>query len=212
MGKLFPRNSELFVSLFVLAIALLLLVPLPTAVLDLLLALNLASAFFLLLVVLYLPSAVQLLAFPTILLLTTLFRLGLNVASTRLILSQGDAGRVIESFGTFLVGGELLVGVVVFAIITVINLLVIAKGSSRISEVAARFALDSLPGKQMSIDADLRAGLIAPQEAERRREQLRRESQLYGAMDGAMKFVQGDALAGIVIIFTNVIGGLRSHS
>lgn len=208
MGKLFQRNSELFVSLFVLAIALLLLVPLPTAVLDLLLALNLASAFFLLLVVLYLPSAVQLLAFPTILLLTTLFRLGLNVASTRLILSQGDAGRVIESFGTFLVGGELLVGVVVFAIITVINLLVIAKGSSRISEVAARFALDSLPGKQMSIDADLRAGLIAPQEAERRREQLRRESQLYGAMDGAMKFVQGDALAGIVIIFTNVVGGL----
>ncbi|NBW39897.1 hypothetical protein EBR25_02730 [bacterium] len=208
MTKGWPRISELFVSLFVAAIACLLLVPLPTAVLDILLALNLASAFFLLLVVLYLPNAVQLLAFPTILLLTTLFRLGLNVASTRLILSQGDAGQVIESFGTFLVGGELLVGVVVFAIITVINLMVIAKGASRISEVAARFALDSLPGKQMSIDADLRAGLISPQEAERRREQLRKESQLYGAMDGAMKFVQGDAIAGVVIIFTNVVGGL----
>ena len=137
-----PRNSELFVSLFVVAIALLLLVPLPTFLLDLLLVINLAIAFFLLLVVLYLPSAVQLLAFPTLLLLTTLFRLGLNVASTRLILSQGDAGEVIEAFGTFLVGGELLVGIVVFAIITVINLIVIARGASRISEVAARFALD----------------------------------------------------------------------
>ena len=140
-----PRNSEIFVSLFVIAIALLLLVPLPTFALDLLLVINLAIAFFLLLVVLYLPNAVQLLAFPTLLLLTTLFRLGLNVASTRLILSQGDAGHVIEAFGTFLVGGELLVGIVVFAIITVINLIVIARGASRISEVAARFALYSLP-------------------------------------------------------------------
>ncbi|MCB0330183.1 MAG: FHIPEP family type III secretion protein [Bdellovibrionales bacterium] len=203
-----PRNSELFISLFVIAIALLLLVPLPTIILDFLLVINLGIAFFLLLVVLYLPNAVQLLAFPTLLLLTTLFRLGLNVASTRLILSQGDAGQVIEAFGTFLVGGELVVGIVVFGIITIINLLVIARGAGRISEVAARFALDSLPGKQMSIDADLRAGLIAPQEAERRRDQLRKESQLYGSMDGAMKFVQGDAIAGIVIIFTNVIGGL----
>ena len=208
MFGILPRNSEIFVSLFVLAIALLLLVPLPTFILDLLLVVNLSVAFFLLLVVLYLPNAVQLLAFPTLLLLTTLFRLGLNVASTRLILSQGDAGEVIEAFGTFLVGGELLVGLVVFAIITVINLIVIARGASRISEVAARFALDSLPGKQMSIDADLRAGLISPQEAENRREALRKESQLYGAMDGAMKFVQGDAIAGIVIIFTNIIGGL----
>ncbi|MCB0320022.1 MAG: FHIPEP family type III secretion protein [Bdellovibrionales bacterium] len=202
------RKSELFVSLFVFAIALLLLVPLPTPLLDLLLVLNLGIALFLLLVVLYISDSVRLLAFPTLLLLTTLFRLGLNVASTRLILSQGDAGEVIEAFGTFLVGGEILVGVVVFAIITIINLIVIARGASRISEVAARFALDSLPGKQMSIDADLRAGLISPQEAEKRREQLRKESQLYGAMDGAMKFVQGDAIAGIVIIFTNVIGGL----
>ncbi|MCI5065448.1 flagellar biosynthesis protein FlhA [bacterium] len=208
MNRTLPRNSEIFVSCFVLAIALLLLVPLPTFILDLLLVINLAVAFFLLLVVLYMPNAVQLLAFPTLLLLTTLFRLGLNVASTRLILSDGDAGEVIEAFGTFLVGGKLLVGIVVFGIITVINLIVIARGSSRISEVAARFALDSLPGKQMSIDADLRAGLISPQDAERKREQLRKESQLYGAMDGAMKFVQGDALAGVVIIFTNVIGGL----
>ena len=197
---IFSNYSEILVAFFVISIALLLLVPLPTPILDILLVSNLALAFFLLLVVLYLSDSLRLLAFPTLLLLTTLFRLGLNVASTRLILSTGDAGAVIEAFGTFLVGGEILVGMVVFAIITLINLIVIAKGAGRISEVAARFALDSMPGKQMSIDADLRAGLIAPQEAERRREKLRKESQLYGSMDGAMKFVQGDAIAGVIII------------
>ena len=202
------RNNDLLLGVFVLAITAMLLLPLPTPVLDLLLVLNLSISLLLLLVGLYMPNAVALLAFPSLLLLTTLFRLGLNVASTRLILSQADAGQVIHAFGNFLIRGEVIVGVIIFTIITVVNYIVIAKGSSRVSEVAARFALDALPGKQMAIDADLRAGLITPQQAEEKREELRKESQLYGSMDGAMKFVQGDAIAGFFIIFTNILGGL----
>lgn len=202
------RRSDLVLAAFVVAITTMLLVPLPTPLLDVLLAANISFALLLLLVGLYMPNALALLAFPSLLLLTTLFRLALNVASTRLILSQGDAGRVIEAFGTFLIRGEIVVGIIIFTIITVVNFIVIARGASRVSEVAARFALDALPGKQMAIDADLRAGLVRPEEAQRRREELRKESQLYGAMDGAMKFVQGDAVAGFVIIFTNIIGGL----
>lgn len=202
------RRSDLILAAFVLAITAMLLVPLPTILLDFLLAANISVALLLLLVGLYMPNALALLAFPSLLLLTTLFRLGLNVASTRLILSQGDAGRVIEAFGSFLIRGEVMVGVIIFTIITIVNFIVIARGASRVSEVAARFALDALPGKQMAIDSDLRAGLIRPEEAQRRREDLRKESQLYGAMDGAMKFVQGDAVAGFFIILTNIIGGL----
>ena len=202
------RRSDLVLALFVVAITAMLLVPLPTALLDVLLAANISFALLLLLVGLYMPNALALLAFPSLLLLTTLFRLALNVASTRLILSQGDAGRVIEAFGTFLIRGEVIVGVIIFTIITVVNFIVIARGASRVSEVAARFALDALPGKQMAIDSDLRAGLLRPEEAQRRREDLRKESQLYGAMDGAMKFVQGDAVAGFFIILTNIVGGL----
>lgn len=195
-------------ALFVVGVASMLVLPLPTALLDVLLVLNLGLALLLLLVGLYMPNALALLSFPSLLLLATLFRLGLNIASTRLILSQGFAGDVIQAFGTLLIQGQILVGVIIFLILTIIQFVVIARGASRISEVAARFALDSLPGKQMSIDADLRAGLITPQEAERRREKLRKESQLYGAMDGAMKFVQGDAIAGLFIIATNILGGL----
>lgn len=203
-----PRISDILLALFVVAIAALLLVPLPTLLLDLLLSLNLCFSLLLLLSGLFTPNALALLAFPSLLLLTTLFRLGLNVASTRLILSQGYAGRVIETFGTFLIRGEIIVGIIIFLIITIVYYIVIARGASRVSEVAARFALDSMPGKQMSIDADLRAGNISREEAEQRREDLRKESQLYGSMDGAMKFVQGDAIAGFFIILTNIVGGL----
>lgn len=199
---------EFILAVFVLAIAAMLLIPLPTPLIDVLIVLNLAFSFLILLVSLYLPNALSLLSFPTLLLLSTLFRLALNVASSRLILAQGDAGVVIEAFGTLLVGGQVAVGIIVFTIITVVNFLVIARGSARVSEVAARFALDALPGKQATIDSDLRAGVISAGEAHKRRESLRKESQLYGAMDGSMKFVQGDAIAGFLIILTNIIGGL----
>jgi type III secretion protein V len=162
----------------------------------------------LLLVGLYVGSSSALFTFPSILLLSTLFRLGLNVASARLILSQGEAGRVIESFGTFLIRGEVIVGLIIFSIVTVVNFIVISNGAARVSEVAARFALDALPGKQAMIDNDARAGVISADEASRKRDELRRESQLYGSMDGAMKFVQGDAIAGILIIMANIFGGM----
>lgn len=202
------RLGDLVLAAFVIAITALLLVPLPTWLLDILLSLNLCLSLLLLLVGLYTPNALALLAFPSLLLLTTLFRLSLNVASTRLILTQADAGRVIETFGTFLIRGEIAVGIIIFLIITIVNFIVISRGASRVSEVAARFALDSMPGKQGAIDSDFRSGSISREEAERRREQLRKESQLYGSMDGAMKFVQGDAIAGFFIIMTNIIGGL----
>ncbi len=202
------RVSEVILALFVIAITALLLIPLPTLLLDLLLSVNLCLSMLLLLVGLYTPNALSLLSFPSLLLLTTLFRLGLNVASARLILSQAYAGKVIETFGTFLIRGEVVVGVIIFVIITIVNFIVISRGASRVSEVAARFALDAMPGKQMAIDADMRAGSISREEAERRRDDLRKESQLYGSMDGAMKFVQGDAIAGFFIILTNIVGGL----
>jgi type III secretion protein V len=202
------KFSSFLLAVFVLAIAALFILPLPTILLDFLITLNLGIAFLVLLVALYMPNTLSLLAFPTLLLLTTLFRLGLNVASCRLILSQANAGEVIEAFGTFLIRGQIVVGLVIFSIITIVNYIVIAKGASRVSEVAARFALDAWPGRQMTIDSDLRAGLLSVDEAQTRREILRKESQLFGAMDGAMKFVQGDALAGIFIILTNSIGGL----
>jgi len=202
------RFGDVILALFVVAITALLLIPLPTVVLDILISLNLCISLLVLLVGLYTPNALALLSFPSLLLLTTLFRLSLNVASARLILSQADAGRVIETFGTFLIRGEIVVGIIIFLIITIVNYIVISRGAGRVSEVAARFALDALPGKQMAIDADLRAGTISRSEAEKRRDELRQESQLYGSMDGAMKFVQGDAIAGLFIIVTNIVGGL----
>lgn len=202
------RIGDLVLVLIVGAIASMLIVPLPTTLLDFLLTINLSFSILLLLVGLYLPNSNALLSFPSILLLSTLFRLGLNVASSRLILSQADAGRVIEAFGTFLIRGEVVVGLIIFAIVTVVNFIVIASGAARVSEVAARFTLDSLPGKQLAIDSDMRAGLLSAEEAKRRRDDLRRESQLYGSMDGSMKFVQGDAIAGIIIVFANIFGGM----
>lgn len=195
-------------ALAVLAIVLLLVTPLPPLLLDGLLALNLAASAGILVVTLFTRSALGFASFPTLLLLTTLFRLALNVSSTRLVLSRGEAGRVIEAFGRVVVQGNAVVGAVVFAILTLVQLLVVAKGAERVAEVAARFSLDALPGKQMAIDADLRAGAIDEAGARRRRRALERESQLHGAMDGALKFVKGDAIAGIAIVLVNVTGGL----
>lgn len=202
------RFGDLLIGLFVIAVAALFLMPLPTVMLDLLLVFNLGFAVLLLLTVLFIAEPARLFVFPAMLLVSTLFRLGLNVASTRLILLDGYAGEVIQSFGQFLVRGEVIVGLVIFAIITIVNYIVVAKGASRVAEVAARFTLDGLPIKQMTIESDMKAGLLTNKEALNKREELRRESQLYGSMDGAMKFVQGDVVAGIIIIFTNILGGL----
>ena len=191
-----------------IAVVGMLVVPLPTFVLDLLLSLNLAIGAVLLLVSLYVRSASALTALPSILLLTTLLRLSLNVSSTRLILLQADAGQVIDAFGDFVVQGNYVVGAVVFLILTLVQFIVIARGSERVAEVAARFSLDSMPGRQMAIDADMRAGAIDLDTARTQRAELHRESRFHGAMDGAMKFVKGDAIASIVITVINIVGGL----
>ena len=187
---------------------LLLVAPVPPAVLDALLALNLGVAATILVATLFARDALRFASFPTLLLLTTLFRLALNVSSTRLVLSRGRRRARHRGVRRVVVQGNYVVGAVVFAILTLVQFLVVAKGAERVAEVAARFTLDAMPGKQMAIDADLRAGAIDPAEARRRRRALERESQLYGAMDGAMKFVKGDAIAGIAIVLVNVTGGL----
>ncbi len=207
LGRL-SRYGNLLIVAGIGCVLAMLMLPLPSLVLDFLLALSIMGALTLLLVSISVSHSLKISAFPTILLLATLFRLGLNLSSTRLILSQGYAGHIIETFGGFATRGNLVVGLVMFLILTVIQYLVIAKGAERVAEVAARFTLDALPGKQMSIDADLRAGLIGQEEARTQREELQRESRMYGAMDGAMKFVKGDAIAGIVIIVINLLGGL----
>lgn len=186
----------------------LMVVPLPTWLLDLLLATNLAISVSILLVTLYVSDALKVAAFPTLLLITTLIRLSLNVSSTRLILSKGDAGRVIDAFGHFVVSGNYVVGGVIFLILAVIQFIVVAKGSERVAEVGARFALDAMPGQQMAIDAELRSGNIDIAEAQQKRRSLNRESQFYGAMDGAMKFVKGDVIAAFIITLINIGAGL----
>ena len=201
-------GADVALAALVILVVGLMIVPLPTWVLDLLLSTNLSAAVAILLAVLYVPDAIGIATFPTLLLLTTLFRLALNVASTRLILLQANAGEVIKAFGTFVVRGNYVVGAVVFLVLTTIQFIVIAKGSERVAEVAARFALDAMPGKQMAIDAELRGGTIDGNEAKRRRRLLQRESQFYGAMDGAMKFVKGDVIASLVILVVNILGGL----
>ncbi|HEU4536969.1 MAG TPA: FHIPEP family type III secretion protein, partial [Polyangiaceae bacterium] len=201
-------GAEAALTCCVIATVALLVVPLPTFLLDLLLAANLSLSVAVLLVVLYVHDALGVATFPTLLLVTTLFRLALNVSSSRLILLQADAGEVIRAFGQFVVRGNYVVGGVIFLILTVIQFVVIAKGSERVAEVGARFTLDAMPGKQMAIDAELRAGSIDGAEARRRRRQLSRESQFYGAMDGAMKFVKGDVVASLVITAVNLLGGL----
>ena len=202
------RFGDIAFAGLIVAIIGLLIIPLPTFILDVLLTTNISIAVVLLLSSLYIAHPLRLSTFPSILLIATLFRLALNVSSTRLILGDGYAGQVIESFGEFVVAGNYVVGAVIFLILTVIQFLVIAKGSERVAEVAARFTLDAMPGKQMAIDADLRAGAFGLEEARRRRAEVQRESRLFGAMDGAMKFVKGDAIAGIIITVINVVGGL----
>jgi type III secretion protein V len=207
INEFINRYSDLVLAALVLCVLGMIIVPLPTWMLDILLTIDLAIAVIILLVALYISDALKIASFPTILLITTLYRLALNIASTRLILAEGHAGEVIHAFGSFVVGGNYVVGGILFAIITLINFIVIAKGAERVSEVGARFTLDAMPGKQMSIDADLRAGIINMEQAQERRSTLQRESQLYGAMDGAMKFVKGDAIAGIIICLINIVGG-----
>jgi type III secretion protein V len=207
-GDMLRRYGDIVLAALVVGVVAMMILPLPTPLLDILLATNISLAVLILLVTLYVSDALRIAAFPTILLLTTLFRLALNVSSTRLILGQAYAGEVINAFGDFVVAGNVAVGAVIFLILTVIQFVVVAKGAERVAEVAARFTLDAMPGRQMSIDADLRAGLVTAEEARGRRASLQRESQFYGAMDGAMKFVKGDAIAGIVITLVNIVAGL----
>jgi flagellar biosynthesis protein FlhA len=202
------QRSELIFPLAVMALIVVLILPLPTALLDVLLTLNLSITVLLLLVTLGVGQPLELSVFPSALLVLTLARLSLNVATTRLILLQADAGRIVETFGNFVVGGNLVVGLVVFLILVVIQFVVITKGATRISEVGARFVLDAMPGKQMAIDADLNAGAINDGEAKRRRSTLLQEAEFFGAMDGASKFVRGDAVAGVIITAINLVGGI----
>ncbi len=205
-------QRDLSVVFFVVAIIAIIVIPLPSGILDLMLTISIALAVLILLISLYIPKPTDLTTFPTIILIVTLFRLSLNVATTRMILSHGNEGPeavsdIITSFGQFVVGGNFVIGIIVFSILVIINFMVITKGSGRVAEVAARFTLDSMPGKQMAVDADLNAGLIDDAQAKQRRAEILQDANFYGAMDGSSKFVKGDAVAGILITFVNIIGG-----
>jgi flagellar biosynthesis protein FlhA len=191
----------------VIGVVAVLVVPMPTVLLDMLLTVNIALSVLILLACMHVTRPLELSAFPSLLLIATLFRLALNVSTARLILANGEAGNVIHAFGTFVIGGSIVVGLVVFLILVVIQFVVITAGATRVAEVAARFTLDAMPGKQMAIDADLSAGLIDEAEAKNRREATAAEADFYGAMDGSSKFVKGDAIAAIIITFINLLGG-----
>ncbi|WP_208350370.1 type III secretion system export apparatus subunit SctV [Pseudaestuariivita rosea] len=206
--QLLTSSKDLSIGVLLIITIMLMILPMPTALVDGLIGLNFGIAVLLLMTAVYLGSALQLSSLPGIILISTIFRLALSVTTTRLILSEGNAGAIVDTFGAFVIAGNVVVGMVVFFIVTIVQFIVIAKGSERIAEVGARFTLDALPGKQMSIDAELRNGDIDNLEASQRRSLLQRESQFYGAMDGAMKFVKGDAIAGLIIISVNLIGGL----
>ena len=201
------RKDVLLASLLV-AIIFMMILPLPTELVDVLIGTSMGISVILLMLAIYISSAGEFFAFPAVLLLSTLFRLALSITTTRLVLLQADAGAIIDTFGNFVVAGNLVVGMVIFLIITIVQFLVITKGAERVAEVSARFSLDAMPGKQMSIDGDMRAGVIDMDEARRRRQKVEKESQLYGSMDGAMKFVKGDAIASLIIIAINLVGGL----
>jgi len=205
--KFFNKNTDIALAFALLLMLGLMLMPLPSMLLDMFLAMNITGAILIFVVSLYIKRPLDISIFPGLLLILTLFRLSLNISSTRLILLDGYAGKVIESFGTFVVGGNYVVGFIIFIILVIIQFIVIVKGSGRISEVAARFTLDAMPGKQMAIDADLNTGLITEPEAKKRREEISKEAEFYGAMDGASKFVKGDAIAGLLITSINIIGG-----
>ncbi|MGF6401577.1 type III secretion protein V [Pseudomonas frederiksbergensis] len=200
-------RQDIALAVLLLLAVFMMIIPLPTGLVDLLITINLTMSIMLLMMALYIREPLEFSTFPAVLLITTLFRLALTISTTRLILLQADAGEIIYTFGNFAVGGNLGVGLIVFTIITIVQFIVITKGSERVAEVGARFSLDAMPGKQMSIDGDMRAGIIDANEARRQRGLVQKESQLYGAMDGAMKFVKGDAIAGIIIILVNILGG-----
>jgi flagellar biosynthesis protein FlhA len=202
------KRSDMFVAIGVVVILLVMLIPMPTVIVDFLLVLNFLAAFIILLSPLYILRPSDFSVFPGVLLVITLFRLSLNVATTRLILSQADAGKVIEVFGGFMISGNYVVGIIIFLILFLINFKVITSGSGRVAEVAARFTLDAMPGKQMAVDADLNNGVITEEEARERRDSIRRDADFYGAMDGASKFVKGDAVAGLIITAINILGGI----
>jgi flagellar biosynthesis protein FlhA len=202
------QNLDVLVAFGVIGIILMIIIPLPPTLLDILLALNITISIVIAMITMFTTNVLQLSVFPTLLLITTLFRLGLNISSTRLILSEAEAGKIIEAFGQFVIKGNYVVGIIIFLIIIVIQFVVITNGAGRVSEVAARFTLDAMPGKQMSIDADLNAGLIDEATAKKRRQDLQSEADFYGAMDGASKFVKGDAIAGIVVTIINIVGGI----
>ncbi len=211
MNRIFNRNAA--APVIIVMLLSMMILPLPAIALDILFSFNIALSIMVLLIGLQTKKALEFIAFPTVLLVTTMLRLSLNVASTRVVLTEGHtgpdaAGKVIEAFGHFLIGGNYTVGIVVFIILTIINFIVVTKGAGRIAEVGARFTLDAMPGKQMAIDADLNAGLIGEDEARRRRTEIGQEAEFYGAMDGASKYVRGDAIAGILVIIINVLGGL----
>ncbi len=206
------QNRDLSIVVFVMAILAIIIVPLPSAILDFMLTISIAVSVLIILISLYIPKPTDLTTFPTLILIVTLFRLSLNIATTRMILSHGNEGpdavsEIISSFGNFVVGGNYVIGIVVFSILVLINFMVITKGSTRVAEVAARFTLDAMPGKQMAIDADLNAGLIDEEQAKARRAEILQSANFYGAMDGSSKFVKGDAVAGIIITLINIIGG-----
>jgi flagellar biosynthesis protein FlhA len=208
LKSFFGRNSDIALVLLVLGVLIVLFAPIPSPLLDFLILTNFSFAFLILLLTFYMARPVEFSTFPSLLLIATLFRLSLNVAATRLILSDADAGRVISAIGSYVVGGNYVIGLIVFLILIVVQYVVVTNGAQRVSEVAARFTLDSMPGQQMSIDADLNMGFIDQAEAQRRRKNIEKEAAFYGAMDGASKFVKGDAIAGIVILLINIIGGL----
>lgn len=203
------RNKpEIIVLIIMVMVVVMLIIPLPTYLVDFLIALNMTIALLIFLGSFYISRILDFSTFPSILLISTLFRLAISISTSRLVLTDADAGKIVASFGEFVIADNLVVGFVIFFIVTIVQFIVITKGSERIAEVAARFSLDAMPGKQMSIDADLRAGVIDENEVKRRRSDLEAESQLYGALDGAMKFIKGDAIAGIIIIFVNLLGGI----
>jgi flagellar biosynthesis protein FlhA len=207
-GQLWGGKRDVVLALGMIAILVILFTPIPPALLDFLLVLNFTSALLVLLITFFTDSPLSFSTFPSLLLITTLFRLALNISATRLILGEGNAGRVIHAVGSYVVGGNYVIGLVVFLILVVVQYVVVTSGAQRVAEVAARFTLDSMPGKQMSIDADMNMGLIDQHEAKRRRVQVEKEASFYGAMDGATKFVKGDAIAGIMIILIDIVGGL----
>lgn len=201
------RHSDLALVGLLVAVIALMIMPLPTALVDTLIGANLALSFAIMMMTMYVKTPLEFSSFPTMLLFTTLFRVGLNITTTRLILLNADAGEIIQTFGEFALGGNFVVGAVVFLILTIVQFLVISKGAERVAEVGARFTLDAMPGKQMSIDADMRAGVIDMEEAQKRRDAISQESKMFGAMDGAMKFVKGDSIAGMIVAVVNIVGG-----